>query len=162
MPWDGAAGPKVVKSGGEEFAEYASFAHVDYVENALNNKFSVRVTSHVDLEEYQRRVLAMALAYKILGGSKINWIVLSFRRINPGTPELVTAQSEAQLSLPGRAYRFEVFSNPHTEPSVPGTQFRKRRFKIEGRVTLFVDAENWRVLSKEAGATWEGKEVANL
>jgi hypothetical protein len=161
LPWDGAAGPKVVKSGSQEFAEYASFDHVDYVENSLNSKFSIRVTSHVDLEEYQRRVLGMALAYEVLGGDKIDWIVLSFRRVNPGTPELVTAQSEAQLTLPGKVYRFEVFDNPK-QATIPGTQFRKRRMEIKGRVTLFVDAENWRVLSKAAGATWEGREVANL
>jgi hypothetical protein len=162
LPWDGAAGPKVVTSGGSEFAEYASFAHVDYVENALQSKFSLRVTAHVDLDEYQRRVLAMALAYRMLGAKKTDWIVLSFRRVNPGAPELIAAQTQAQLTLPGRVYRFEVFSNPHTTPTVPGTQFRKRRIKITGRTTLFVDADNRRVLSKAGAAAWKGKEVANI
>ncbi|HEY0100984.1 MAG TPA: hypothetical protein VGB76_18810 [Pyrinomonadaceae bacterium] len=163
LPWDGAPGPKVVTSGGSEFAEYASFDHVDYVENALQNKFSLRVTAHVDLEEYQRRVLAMALAYRILGGTKIDWIVLSFRRVNPGTPELIEAQAEAQLTLPDRVYRFEVFTNPKQE-TIPGNQFRKRRLAIKGRQTLFVDADNRRVLSKAAtaGAKWKGREIGNL
>jgi hypothetical protein len=163
LPWDGAAGPKVVTSDGSEFAEYASFDHVDYVENALQSKFSLRVTSHVDLEEYQRRVLGMALAYHVLGAQKIDWVVLSFRRVNPGTPELTTAQAAAGLTLPGRVYRFEVFKNPK-KTTIPSGQFRKRRMLITGRVTLFVDADNRRVLSKAAtaGATWKGKEVANL
>ncbi|HLL70154.1 MAG TPA: hypothetical protein VK363_01900 [Pyrinomonadaceae bacterium] len=163
LPWDGTAGPKVVTSGGQEFAEYASFDHVDYVENSLQSKFSLRVTAHVDLEEYQRRVLAMALAYKVLGLNKMDWIVLSFRRVNPGTPELVAAQAEAQLTLPGTVYRFEVFKNPKLQ-TIPGNQFLKRRMEIKGRETLLVDADNRRALSKAstAGATWKGKEVANI
>jgi hypothetical protein len=163
LPWDGEAGPKVVTSGGQEFAEYASFDHVDYVENALSNEFSVRVTAHVDLAEYQRRVLGMALAYHVLGATKLDWVVLSFRRVNPGMPELVQAQAEAQLTLPGRVYRFEVFKNPAAE-TTPGTQFRKRRLLVTGRMTLFVDADNRRVLSKAAtaGAKWKAKQVANI
>lgn len=164
LPWDGAAGPKVVTSGGQEFAEYASFDHVDYVENALQNKFSLRVTAHIDLLEYQRRVLGMALAYKVLGSQKTDWVVLSFQRVNPGTPELVNAQAEASLTLPGRVYRFEVFKNPKLA-TIPGNQFRKRRMEITGRMLLLVDAENRRVLSMAsavAGATWKGKEFANI
>jgi hypothetical protein len=161
LPWDGAAGPKVVTSGGKEFAEYLSFAHVDYVESALQNKFSLRVTAHVDLEEYQRRVLAMLLAYKILGGSKTDWVVLSFRHVNPGTPELIEAQEKGRLILPGTTYRFEVFNNPK-KTTIPGGEFRKRRMEIKGRATLFADPDNRRVLLKSGTAEWVGKEFANV
>lgn len=155
LPWDGVPGPKVVSNAQGEFAEYASFAHVDYVQNALDGKFSIRVTSHIDAEEYQSRVLSMALVYKTLGGAKIDWIVLSFRTVRAGNPELEQAQEQAQMTLPGPAYRFEVFSK--STPFIPGQQFRKRRIKITGRVTLFADPHNRRVLSKGSSGKWKGK-----
>lgn len=161
LPWDGERGPKVVTSGGDEYADYASFAHTDYVENALAKKFSLRVTSHIDLAEYQRRVLAMSLVYKTMGGNRKEWIVLSFRRVTPGDPELITAENGAQMSLTGRAYRFEVYANPGKEATVPGNQFRRRRFKITKRTTLFADPENLRALSNATG-TWTGREFANV
>jgi hypothetical protein len=128
---------------------------VDYVENALAGKFSIRVTSHIDLDEYQSRVLSMALVYKTLGGKKTDWIVLSFRNVAAGNPELQQAQQQAQMTLPGPAHRFEVFST--SPPFIPGQQFRKRRIKITGRVTLFADPQNRRVLSKDSSGTWKGK-----
>ena len=39
LPWDGVQGPRIVSNAQGEFAEYASFAHVDYVQNALEKKF---------------------------------------------------------------------------------------------------------------------------
>ncbi len=155
LPWDGVPGPKVVTNAEGEFAEYASFDHVDYVQNALDGKFSIRVTGHIDLEEYQSRVLSMALVYKTLGGKKADWIVLSFRTVAAGNDELQQAQQQAKMILPGPTYRFEVFAK--SKPFIPGQQFRKRRIKITRRVTLFADPHNRRVLSKGSSGTWKGK-----
>ena len=160
LPWDGVPGPKVISNAQGQFAEYMSFAHTDYVQNALDNKFSIRVTSHIDLEEYQSRALAMALVHKSLGGDAGDWVVLSFKPITAGDPELQQAQQQAQMSLPGHAYRFEVFKNS-SAPFIPGTQFRKRRIKITEKVTLFADAQHRRVLFSEAGKPWKGKEIAD-
>ena len=159
LPWDGVPGPRVVTNAQGQFAEYASFAHADYVQHSLDKKFSIRVTSHIDLEEYQSRVLSMAMVHDTLGGHPTDWLVLSFRHVTPGDPELVPAQQEAQMTLPGRAYRFEVFRRG--DPFTPGNQFRKRRIKIEGRVTLLVDPQHRRLLLKEDGQpSWVGKEIA--
>ena len=102
----------------------------------------------------------MALVYKTLGGAKTDWIVLSFRAIAAGNPELQQAQQAAQMILPGDAYRFEVC---RTSPSfIPDQQFRKRRIKIKGSVALFADPQNFRVLSREAGGTWKGRKIAKI
>ncbi|HEV2862470.1 MAG TPA: hypothetical protein VGX48_15765 [Pyrinomonadaceae bacterium] len=159
LPWDGVPGPRVVTSNGEQFADYPSFAHTDYVQNALDNKFSIRVTSHIDLEEYQSRSLAMAQVHKALGGKPTDWVVLSFRLVTAGDPELQQAQAAAQMTLPGDAYRFVVFRKRATEP--PGAQFRRRRIKITGRVTLFCDPQHRRVLLKPDGGAWGGREIAD-
>ena len=153
LPWDGIPGPKVVAGAGGEFAEYASFAHADYVQSALDKKFSLALTSHVGSDEYQRRVLSMQLAYKAVKGSKQSWLLLSFTRVSPGDTEFQGAQQQAQLTLPGRVYRFEMFSNGVFKDSPD--DFRRRRIKITNRRTLFVDPENRLTLIKVLNGAWQ-------
>ena len=149
IPWDGVPGPKVsADATGATVADFASFAHVDYVQNALAGEFSLAVTSHVGVEEYQNRVLAMSFAYQALGLSKRNWLVLGFRRVTPGDPELLRAQQQARLTLPGDVYRFDVFLNG-ASTVIPGDFDGIRfgvRFDVRGRIILFVDPRNHRVL----------------
>lgn len=152
LPWDGIPGPKLIKSGSSPAAEYASFAHTDYVQSALDNKFSLALTSHVGAQEYERRVLSMALAYKAVGKKRKSWLLLSFERVSPGETEFQQAQQEAKANLPGRPYRFEMFSNGKV--TVSPTNFRRRRIKITNRRTLFVDPENRLVLMKAQNGKW--------
>jgi hypothetical protein len=135
LPWDGVPGPQVVLQNGEEFAEFASFQHVDYVQNALSGKFTLRQTARVDAPEYERRVLALALCYLALGmerdpkrttpvmirtfrGDRVVrreseacfWKLLSFQVSSPPSAELEQAQNEAKANLPGPViYRLELF-----------------------------------------------------
>jgi hypothetical protein len=174
IPWDGVPGPKVGTDGnGFTVADFASFAHVDYVENALAGKFSLALTSHIGVEEYQNRVLAMNFAYQALQAldparptSKNRWLVLGFRQVTPGAPELLQAQQQARLTLPGDVYRFDVaenvFRNVRPRP-VPG-DFGATRFgvrgRVLGRVILFVDPQNHRVLLKEGNGPFRRGTVA--
>jgi hypothetical protein len=152
IPWDGIPGPKVVTSGSSQMAEYASFAHTDYVQSALDNKFSLALTSHIGVDEYERRVLSMALAYEAVGKSKEDWLLLSFQRVTPGDVEAQQAQQQAKVTLPGRSYRFEMFSKGSF--TTPANNFRRRRVKITNRRTLFVDPENKRVVMKVQNGPW--------
>jgi hypothetical protein len=153
IPWDGVPGPKVgTDANGATVADFASFAHVDYVENALAGKFSLALTSHIGVEEYQNRVLAMNFAYQALGLTKQSWLVLGFRRVTPGDPELLQAQQQAQLTLPGNVYRFDVIRN--STPTPVSDDFRKRRFRVQGRVILFVDPRSHRVLLKQENGSF--------
>jgi hypothetical protein len=156
IPWDGVPGPEVgTDADGATVADFASFAHVDYVENALVGRFSLALTSHIGVEEYQNRVLAMDFAYQALGREKESWLVLGFRRVTPGGPELLQAQQEAQLTLPGDVYRFDVIRN--SAPAPVSGDVRKRRFSVQGRVILFVDPRNHRVLlRRESGPFLRG------
>ena len=145
IPWDGVPGPEVgTDAGGATVADFASFAHVDYVENALTGRFSLVLTSHIGVEEYQNRVLAMDFAYQALGQEKESWLVLGFRLVPPGDPELLQAQQEALITLPEGVYRFDVIRN--STPAPVSDDFRKRRFRVQDRVILFVDPRNHRVL----------------
>jgi hypothetical protein len=122
------------------------------VQSALDNKFSLMLTSHIGVDEYQRRVLSMALAYKVVGKKKNDWLLLSFQRVTPGDTELLQAQQQAKVTLPGRSYRFELFSKGKF--TVPANNFRRRRVKITNLRTLFVDPENRIVLLKVHNGQW--------
>jgi hypothetical protein len=135
LPWDGVQGPQLIIDGGQAFVEYANFRHVDYVRNALNDLFTLRLTARVDSTEYQQRVLAMAFAYLAVGaertgnqttpvrladfrddqgkrqpGERRFWKLISFRLVSHGTPELELAQQQAQTTLPGDVYRFALLA----------------------------------------------------
>src|SRR5262245_25426523 len=68
LPWDGVSGPKISTFNGSEFLDCESFLHVDYVRNALEGRFTSRLTARVSSEEYQQRMQAVALCYRVLGG----------------------------------------------------------------------------------------------
>lgn len=152
LPWDGIPGPRIINVGGERLAEYVSFAHADYVQSALDGKFSNLLTSHIGIDEYKRRVLAMVFVYSAVGLNKTDWLVLSFRRVTPGDAELVQAQQQAQTTLSRQVYRFELFRKGSfvTSPA----DFHKRRVKITDLRILFAgpdinDPEKTRVLMKK-------------
>jgi len=110
LPWDGIAGPREVVVNGERRIEYPSFLNADYVRQALQNRFSIRLTARISSEEYQLRILAACRIYSVLSGlgdiaaARDKWLMLSFRKISPGDPDLQAAQSQAGLVLQGKIY----------------------------------------------------------
>jgi hypothetical protein len=164
LPWDGEVGPKLVTVGGKRYAEFPSFNHSDYVQNALNKKFTLRLTSHIQAQEYQDRVLAMALAYRTLGAknhtAKNKFVVLSFRPVPPGDPELQSAQVQGRGTLLFASYRFEIFPKLKSE-TVPGN-FRRKRVEVQELHTLFVDPQSRRVLHKPDNGAWQMTQIGSL
>jgi hypothetical protein len=86
-------------------ASRVSTTHVDYVQAALDRRFTSRLTARVTSGEYQRRVLAMAFTYAVAGGSPNRVFVLSFRRLQSGDGELQQAQIDTSTVLPGLSHR---------------------------------------------------------
>jgi hypothetical protein len=164
LAWDGVPGPQVVQADGQEFAEYASFQHVDYVRNALANKFSARLTARVDAREYENRVLAAAFAYLVLGAERTGdttnpvplkaerrlWKMLSFLAVTPGSPELAQAQQDTHTLLPGDVYRCVFFP---AAPVKPAPDHRKKRLAVGTRFFLLVDPANRLVLVRGQSQT---------
>jgi hypothetical protein len=149
MPWDGIAGPRVVEIDHQQFADYERFLNADYVDSAVHQQFSLRLTARVDAAEYQRRVLAMAFAYRVLGGDRSTWQVLSFRGVAPGELELQRAQTQARRVLPGLVYRFDVFRmGPGNMPVVSPSSFRRVLVRIVDRHFLLIDPQHRRVLQR--------------
>jgi hypothetical protein len=151
LPWDGVTGPKVVQMDGNPFVEMASFLHVDYVTNAIENRFSNRLTSRISADEYERRVLAAARVHWVLSGGtnvkteRTRWLFLSFRAVTSGDRELQAAQDQASHVLDGTIYRVEAcfIGNPKDDPSIASPKGpRFRLLPLVQRNFLFVSAED--------------------
>lgn len=164
LPWDGIPGPVVVKAGGRSYAEYHSFDHADYVHSARHNLFSLAVTSHIDGPEYEARALAMALLYRALGvettWAKTRRLVLSFRPVAAGDPELIAAQTAAGSMLPGSGYRFDTFKAGATKRV--RNRPNRERIPIRDRAIAFVDPANRRVLVRRGNSRWRAVQLDTL
>lgn len=156
LPWDGERGPVLVTDGSKRYAEFESYDHTDYVLNALEKKFTLRLTSHINARQYEERVLAMSMAYSALGATtrsqKNNLVVLSFRPVAAGDAELQSAQSQAGSTMLFQSYRVELFP-ANKAKSAP--DFRKERVEVEKLYTLFVDPRSRRVLRRADQGPWQ-------
>jgi hypothetical protein len=140
--------------------EYASFDHIDYVRQALDGRFSMALTSRVDLPEYTARILAMARAYHALATRRTiesprsvreSARVLSFRTIAAEDEALRRAQEETGMELRGARYRivfgWDTFESPHED-------HRKVEVELRETAVLFV-GELPQVLFKRTGESWQ-------
>lgn len=153
LPWDGNPGPKVITINNQQFVDVASFFHVDYVKTALDNRFTLRLLSRITAEEYQRRVLTMVLANKVLGSNPDGWFLLSYLRVSPGDQELQQAQIESSKTLPGAVYRCDFFQITSVQPSP--ANFQRRLMPLFNRNFMFIDPKNRLVLRRPANqALW--------
>jgi hypothetical protein len=136
--------------------EYADFNHVDYVESALNNQFSLKLTSIISTRKYVARVLAMARAYRVLGvtsrSGKTTWEVLSFTEIEIANAELKKAEQLTSIVLSGDVFRIEMFQ-PVMAPKQPA-DFRRRNKGLSSHTILFVGGGN-RILAKTDKDPWK-------
>jgi hypothetical protein len=169
MPWDGVAGPTVVTVDGQEYAEYASFRHVDFVRNAMDGKLTLKLTARVDSIEYENRAFAAALAHLALGAEKKHppapikpgnlsrerptWKMLSFQQAAHGAPEMEQARQQAGITLRGNVYRMEFFPDDEVE-DVP-QNFQRKRIAMKKRYFLFVSPDSREVAIRErSDVTW--------
>lgn len=158
IPWDGVPGPQIVHPGTTDLVEYSGFAHIDYVENALQNKFSLVLTGQIDIHEYRVRILAMARTYRALDipdKQKGLWSVLSFRKVSPADQGLRQAQAATNTLLQGTLYGFQIYR--HGQQSAHPYDHRKRRIGIREIATVFVDPV--RILLRRGTGTWQVKIV---
>ncbi|PNK24785.1 hypothetical protein CBR59_28540 [Bacillus thuringiensis] len=176
LPWDGVSGPDTIIMNGEETIEYTSIDYVDYVDTALQNKFTLSLTKLINVEEYKDRVLAMAYVYMALGLSlkdpkgideKRMWNVLSFREVSFSDEELLIAQKQAKNSSFGKitdrknVYRFELFQHTQTDKKHPctdkATDFSKYQIKLSNKTICFVNDTN--ILIKHENSNWQAKVI---
>jgi hypothetical protein len=143
----------VVSEGQKQFVEYANFRHVDYVRNAIDRKFTMRLLARVDSREYQQRTLAAAIGFIFLGGQTANdpppsddfltqgrrkWRMLACQKVSPGDPGLQRSRSQhAGSLLAGDVYRMECFT-AQAPPAVQDPNFFRVRIEVNQRQVLFI------------------------
>lgn len=160
LPWDGITGPQPSGTAAKPLIEYADFNHVDYVESALNSKFSLKLTGMITTRKYVARVLAMARAYRALGvtarSAKSLWDILSFREIEPTNGELKNAQNATGVLLSGDLFRFEMYQ-PVDVAKQPNS-FRRKNKGVTMHTILLVGG-NSRILVKSDSGPWDVRVV---
>ena len=137
LPWDGVIGPKVSNFGGVDFLDCEKFLHVDYVTNAMEGRFSVRLTSQVSSDEFKNRMQAIARTYEILGGDRNLRFVVSFRKVSVGDPELQDAQIDSSTVLDGDVYRIDLISGGSATEQPHPSDFRRSLLPIQDRQIFF-------------------------
>jgi hypothetical protein len=155
LPWDGITGPQKTGTATKPLIEYPDFDHVDYVETALNGRFSLKLTGAITTRNYVARVLAMARAYRALGvttrKAKSLWDVLSFREVAPTDTELKKAQDATGVVLSGDLFLFEMYQP--VEATKQPADFRRKSKAVTLHTILFVGG-NSRILVKFDNAPW--------
>ncbi|HEX7154843.1 MAG TPA: hypothetical protein VF618_25395 [Thermoanaerobaculia bacterium] len=156
LPWDGVKGPRVVQSNGVEVVEYASYEHVDYVESALADRFTLELTSAVDTHQYTARVVAMARAYRAIGVTssrqKGEWQIISFRSIAATSKDVKAAKSDTGVQLGGPIFRFDLYQ-PVLVAAQP-TNHRLRHLGISNRTFLLVGGNREIMVKQGAAPAW--------
>ncbi len=157
LPWDGVPGPRAV---GDDEVEYATFEFVDYVQIALDNRFTLALTGRVDLLEYEARVLVAARSYIALDvdPNTREWSLLSFRAVDgQSAGELGEAETQTGVTLAGNRYRLE-FGRRASQAADP-RDHRRFRVRIAERVLMFAGAEA-DLLVRRAGGAWQSVTTA--
>ena len=153
LPWDGVNGPKVSSFGGVDFLDCEKFLHVDYVTNALEGRFSVRLTSQVSSDEFKKRMQAIARTYEILGGDRNLRFVVSFRKVSSGDPELQRAQIDSSSVLSGDVYRIDLISGGSATEQPHPTDLRRSLLPIQDRQIFFTSPKTGTTLRRRANQT---------
>jgi hypothetical protein len=160
MPWDGVHGPSLRKVGERWLAAYTDAIHTDYID--LLGTMTAALTSRIDTEEYQARILAMESVYWALGihgdrpvnetlRAKAAWAVLSFRTVEVGEPEMAEAERVASARLAGtRRYRFHVYRWGKQSPDPDN--MRIVLVEMLDQVILYVDGST--VLMRRNDGPW--------
>jgi hypothetical protein len=170
LPWDGISGPKIVKFEGTSFVEYYKNVYVDYVENSLKNRFTLKLTGKVDTNKYKSRILAMARAYQASGilktplgensekiksewqKIKSEWPVFSFREISATHAELKEAEKQTGLKLEGELYRIEIYHIKNMRDHINDP--KKVLVSMQGKMIFLVGSIS-DVLVKRDESTWK-------
>ena len=140
-----------------DLVEYQKLDYVDYVDNALANKFSLARTINVDLTMYKQRISAIAKIYYVLEllapppaptadpnevqqymerlNQQGRYPVLSFHEVSfDDDVELQEAQTATSVQLSGTIFRVVVGSNYETYEN----DKKKIKIKFNLKYTCFV------------------------
>ncbi|MEM6900475.1 MAG: hypothetical protein AAF583_11960 [Pseudomonadota bacterium] len=163
-PWDGIPGPRKIQIDNKDFIEVDNFAHVDYVQQALDGRFTMSETMKVDQATYQARILANERIFQVLESSfrSRDYRILSFSEADTADKELIDAE-KANSPLSGVKHKFVMVRTGTEQPLQLDPADRTRwlhQAEILETVTLFVDETGKVLFSSDGGRTWLPDPVA--
>lgn len=152
LPWDGIPGPRIVTEHGSAFVEFASFLNADYVQQAIQNRFSLRLTARISANEYESRMIAGCRVYSVLArlgnvaAERKKWLMLSFRHVSAGDTALQEAEAQAGIVLKGNVYSVEMC---RIVPVIkPRSRPRFERMRLVDHRRFFTSSDDVTVLFK--------------
>jgi hypothetical protein len=155
LPWDGINGPSIVLDGDQRFVVLYDFFKADYVQQAMENRFTQRLLARVSSEEYKARILAICRVYGAVGhlgdivSTRKEWLVLSFREVVASNQELQDAQTQAGTILTGKVYRVDLCKFiPEAQRTLVLGKPHLKRFPLQDLRSFFASAESVLVLTK--------------
>ena len=143
--WDGAKGPSRIEIDNQVFIEYDKMDYVDYIDNALENKFSLSLTGKIDTKEYKSRVLSMAKVYKTMNLTSQTrglWSLFSFTKLSVSdsiSKEIMNEHSNVLLQ--DSIYRFDLY-RPDQERLAVENNHKKIRIPILENRVFVLDPTN--------------------
>jgi len=165
--WDGILGPRRIEANGEAFFETDNFDHVDYIPNALNNRFTMVETMKVSQQDYQFRIMSTARMYRLIGdlhqiGDDLrpvynSYRMMSFRHGRDGDAEIPAAEAATGLVFDDQVCKFHMVLVTATEalkqdPNDPTRWLKHELIALEHRIV--VDALN-QIAVQTADGPWE-------
>lgn len=160
LPWDGVMGPRValIQDSNSIYVESTRSEYADYVSSALNNRFSLALTSKIDFREYWNRIKVMNRAYIQFnngcgGGCSSLFRLLSFNRISRPDPELLEAQKSTKAVLDEQDYIYRVVLYKPSDMRESASDFHKVQRKVTYKATMYIDPT--RTLYQDEGQAWE-------
>ena len=159
-PWDGYDGPRLID---QSTVEYFKAEAVDYVNSALNNKFTLKQTHKVTSIEYKERILAVAKAFAALStlssipaqSLKTMWLVISFRKLLVIDDDVKSAQRNTRGVLSGSVYRTEIVRGQSQNSS---SDFKKMLIKVRERY-VFLTCNDPNVYFKHDDSEWKKQPI---
>jgi hypothetical protein len=158
--WDGSVPPSIGADQTGPFVDFSSPYHADYIQRALDNRFSVAMTEKMDLPHYKARVLAMDCVYRTLPAAppmppgtdaRALWLVVSFT--DALAADVAAAAKAAKAAAAnGPTFRF-VLMRPGTVEARPAAPVIFRVRPADGVFHEFIVSSGW-ILEKANGA-WQ-------
>ncbi|MBO9475710.1 hypothetical protein J7413_19395 [Shimia sp. R10_1] len=169
--WDGVPGPRRhVDGSNREFVETDNFDHVDYVQNALDGRFTMVETMKVSQQDYQGRVLATARMRQFLRasnnqrpGDPLNLgavRILSFNQGRQSNATVASAESALGIQFDAGVCQFglaEVMAANRPVRAAPGSPRWLRREEITEEVDVIIGSDGLTAF-RFKGRNWEPAE----
>jgi hypothetical protein len=175
LPWDGINGPALTIDAVKSTVRFVSPYHADYVRQALNRRFSLKLTSQIDVPQYEARIRAMNLVYAHLPPPDLSsyspplqqqitndplmqracWQVGSFTEVAADDADWTALiQSVRKAKSSSLMYRFLMYQPGAVQP-LPARPVQFEVTVLNNQLLTFIVTDAALYTSADRGLTWQ-------